>query len=66
MKVRGTFTDPSFEPDLDEALKQVAGSRIDEEKARLEKKAQEELADETDKLEEKVQDELGKALKKLF
>lgn len=66
VKVRGTFSDPSFEPDLDEALKQVAGKRLDEEKARLEKKAKEELADETGKLEEKVQDELGKALKKLF
>ena len=64
--VAGTFTEPTFSPDLEAALKALAGKRLEEEKAKLAQKAQEQLTGEQEKLEKKIQDEVGKALRKLF
>ena len=66
VRVGGTFTEPTFKPDIEAMVRAAAGKRIDEEKAKLEKKAEERLDEEKAKLQEKTQDKLKKALKGLF
>ncbi|MEN8176530.1 MAG: AsmA family protein, partial [Pseudomonadota bacterium] len=63
VRVTGTFADPSFSPDLEVALKEVANQRLEGEKAKLQEKVQQELTDEQDKLKGQVGEELQKALK---
>jgi len=66
VRVGGTFTEPTFSPDLEAAVKALAGKRIEEEKAKLQEQAEQEVEKQQKKLEEKASEELGKALKKLF
>jgi len=70
VRVGGTFVEPTFSPDFETILKEVAGQRIEEEKAKLKAQAEERLQEEQEKLEQQVEEkaveELGDALKKLF
>ena len=53
--IRGTFSQPRFEPDYDAVIKALAKQRVEEEKQKLEEKAK-----------KKIEKELGDELKKLF
>ena len=77
IRVEGTLTAPKFVVDLDDALKQKAKARLDQEKKKLEEelrkksneekaKAKQKLEQKQEQLKEKMQDELQKQLKGLF
>lgn len=51
VNVRGTLSEPVYQPDYEATIRAVAGKRIDQEKG---------------KLEDRARDELGKALERLF
>jgi AsmA protein len=55
IRIRGTFSQPRFEPDYDAVIKALAKQRIEEEKQQLEEKAK-----------KKIEKEVGDELKKLF
>ncbi|MDH3948374.1 MAG: AsmA family protein, partial [Gammaproteobacteria bacterium] len=55
IRIRGTFSQPRFEPDYDAVIEALAKQKIEEEKQKLEEKAK-----------KKIEKEVGDELKKLF
>ena len=55
IRIRGTFSQPRFEPDYDAVIKALAKQRIEKEKQKLEEKTK-----------KKIEKELGEELQKLF
>lgn len=60
IKVQGTFTAPTYSVELDEALKQKAKTRLDEEKKKVEDKLQQRLDEQKQKAGETLQEQQKK------